>query len=100
MHGSLLLRNITTTSDSHASLLLTINNFTYCDFQATLMVKRCPNQIADELSMSTTNLQTMKTSNSQNILQETALNALNMDYNKKLKHHSTSKPDCMYYFIH
>ncbi|XP_067936176.1 FERM domain-containing protein 4A-like isoform X2 [Watersipora subatra] len=61
--------------------------------KSTLMVKRCPNVIADELGLPRTqSVQTMNRLNSHVSLEESALNSLNMESNKKLQR-DRSKPD-------
>ena len=64
------------------------------------MVKRCPNVIADELSLPRTqSLHTMNRVNSHVSLQDSALNTLNMDQTKKLHRSTRPKPECKFDFL-
>lgn len=58
------------------------------------MVKRCPNVIADELSLPRAqSVQAMNRINSHVSLQESALNSLNMDSGKNLQRTPRAKPE-------
>lgn len=63
-------------------------------FQATLMVKRCPNQIADELSISSTSLLSLHGSTPHSIPPDAT--ELDMDYSRKIRRADDSKPDRKY----